>query len=396
VATAALRRRLQLVLLRDPGYISLSVRWLGWLIGLGTVLLGASPPENLQGAPAALALSGGQLLFLSLHPGWLRFEPGRDLWSFAALLRPAADLLIALGCLYLTGGWNSPMYHFAVTVVLAPSLRYGILGALAAASSFTLGFMATVRATPLGFAPAYLGDGSPGPDLLSTPANPLMIGLFAAFLGEVLQRLQFERSRAEALAAAQERARMAADIHDGVAQTLFMLTMSLESGLVMAQKEGAEKTSRHLESLAPISRKALLELRNAMHNLEPLAAGEQSLAQAVGQLVRDYQSAMTCRLSCRVEEGFEAPGERSSALFRMLQEALTNACHHAQASTIEVRLGSPSPRAVTVRDDGKGFDPERVCRGRGLDNLKSRAEDAGMSFEIGSNPEGGTFVQIGW
>jgi two-component system sensor histidine kinase DegS len=253
-----------------------------------------------------------------------------------------------------------------------------------------------VKATPLGFAPAYLSDGSPGPDLISAPANPLLIGLFAAFLGEVLQRLQIERARAESLAAAQERARLARDIHDGVAQTLFMLTMSLESGLLMAQKEGAEKTARHLESLAPISRKALLELRNAMHNVEPLAAGTQTLAQAVQQLIRDYQSATGCQLQLTQDEGFEPPGERASALFRMIQEALTNACHHSEAKTIQVRLHR---KTVSVTDDGKGFDYSMVRRGRGLDNLKSRAEETGMTFSIGPDAQNGgvgTRAEISW
>lgn len=388
------RQRLQEVLLRDPIYISLSIRWLGWLIGLGTVLLGALPPENLAGAPWALAVGGSQLMFLSLNPRWLRFEVGKHHWTRGALFRPAADLAIALFCLYISGGWNSPMYHFAVTVVLAPSLRYGLIGACVSATAFTVGYLATVAATPLGFTPAYLAPGKPGPDLISTPANPLLMGLFAAFLGEVLQRLQLERARAEALAAAQERARLARDIHDGVAQTLFMLTMSLESGLVMAQKEQAERTARHLESLTPISRKALLELRNAMHNVEPLAAGEQTLGQAVAQLIRDYQSATGCALTLEEEPGFVAPAELASVLFRMIQEALTNACHHAQAKSIRVRLWG---RSASVIDDGKGFDPSGVRRGRGLDNLKARAQESGMTFAIGPEESGvGTRVEFGW
>lgn len=390
-----LREKLQEALLRDPGYISLSIRWLAYLMGLATVLGGALPAENLKGAPLALTLAGTQLILLTINPGWLRFEVGKQPWTHGALLRPTADLAIALLCLYMTGGWHSPLYHFAVTMVLAPSLRYGLVGALLASSAFTVGYLSTIMATPAGFSPAYLPDGSPGPDLISTPANPFLIALFAAFLGEVLHRLQLERARAESLAAAQERARLARDIHDGVAQTLFMLTMSLESGRVMAQKEGASKTAVHLESLSPIARKALLELRNAMHNVGPLAAGEQTLGQALQQLLRDYQSATGCRLTLVEEENFSPPGTHTSSLFRMLQEALTNACHHAQASSIEVRLKG---RSASVRDDGRGIDLSRIKRGRGLDNLKSRAEETGMTFSIGPDTDTGqgTRAEISW
>ncbi len=388
------REKLQERLLRDPGYISLSIRWLCWLVGLSTVLLGAAPAANLTNAAGALFLSGGQLTLLSLNPSWLRYEVGQTSWKRGALLRPLADLTIGLTCVYLTGGWNSPLYHFAVTSVLAPSLRYGLAGAVASTLAFGIGYGAVIWATPNGFAPAFLPDGRPGPDLLSTPANPLLIALFAAFLGEVLQRLHLERARAEALAAAHERARLARDIHDGVAQTLFMLTMSLESGLVMAQKEGAEKTSRHLEKLTPVSRKALLELRNAMHNVEPLAAGQQSLAQALKQLIRDYQSAIACPLQLTELPDFQPPTEHASTVFRMAQEALTNACHHAEADHIEVRL---SGRRLCVSDNGKGIDPATLKRGRGLDNLKARAAEASLELALLPGADGrGTQVEIGW
>lgn len=386
------RQRLQEILRRDPGYISLSIRWLAWLVGLGTVLLKAAPAENLDGASWALMLSGGQLLLLTFNPRWLRFEVGKERLTRGALWRPAADLLIALVCLHLTGGWDSPLYLFAVTVVLAPSLRYGLFGALGASSAFLVGYYAVVLASARGLSPAFI-DGRPGPDFVSTPANPFLIALFAAFLGEVLQRLRAERARSESLAAAHERARLARDIHDGVAQTLFMLTMSLENGQVLAQKEGAEKTTRHLQSLTPVARKALLELRNAMHNVEPLAAGEQTLAQALRQLVRDYQSAVGCRLRLEEDDDFQEPEQHVSALFRMIQEALTNACHHAEASTIVVSL---SGRRAAVCDDGKGLDLEKVQRGRGLDNLKARAEENGMSLTLGPNTHTGTKVEIGW
>lgn len=388
------REGLQEKLLRDPGYISLSIRWLGFVIGLGVVILGAAPDPNLRGAPLALALAGGQLALLTVNPKWLRFELGNDPLNHGTFLRPAADLAIALTTVYLTGGWNSPMYNFAVTMVLAPSLRYGLRGAFFSAGAFTVGYFFTVALTPNGFAAAYLADGRPGPTLVSTPLNPLMIALFAAFLGEVLQRLRVERDRAEALAAAHERARLARDIHDGVAQTLFMLTMSLENGQVMAQKEGAGKTAAHLDSLTPIARKALLELRNAMHNVESLAAGQQSLSQAVSQLLRDYQSATGCRLELAEEADFAPPpAELQTGLFRMIQETVTNACHHAQAQTITVVLRAG---LVSIRDDGQGFDPAKVKRGRGLENLKKRAEELGMTLELATSPGDGAVVTIRW
>ena len=390
-----MRQRLQKILLRDPGTISLVIRWLGWLIAFAIVIFKAAPSENLQGAPLALVVSGCQLLILTTNPDVLRFEFGTESFTRGAILRPLADLSIALWCVYTTGGWNSPFYHFAVTTVLAPSLRYGIYGALFVTGAYTAGFIATVSLTAQGFAPAYLADGHPGPDLISTPLNPLMISVFAAFLGEVLHRLRVESARAEALAAAEERAKMSRDIHDGVAQTLFMLTMSLETGQVLASKEGAQKTSSHLERLTPIARKALLELRNTMHNIEPLERGRQTLPQAVGQLVRDYQSATECALEFEVSADFSPPDKGASDIFRMVQESLANACHHADAQTIKIHLGDPHSQGLSVVDNGRGFDPETVRRGRGLNNLKTRATE--LDVELRFIPaEPGTRMELSW
>ena len=173
-----------------------------------------------------------------------------------------------------------------------------------------------------------------------------------------------------------------------------MLTMSLENGQVMAQKEGAVKTATHLSSLTPIAQKALLELRNAMHNVESLAAGEQTLPQAVKQLLRDYQSATGCTLRMTgAEVSGLPPGLAQSGLFRMIQESVTNACHHAKAQTISVEF---EPSVVRIRDDGMGFDPALIKPGRGLANLKERASELGMALEFDTGPGRGTVVEIRW
>lgn len=391
-APATFRQRLQERLIRDPGYISLSARWLGWLVAL--LQLPPTPSPLDPAIALAFLLSGLQLTLLSAFPSWVRFEIGRAQLGFGAFWRPSLDLVVALSCLYLSGGWSSPLYLFAATVVLAPSLRYGLLGASLSSGAFLVGYLATVTLTPTGFHLAFLPSGHPSPDLIGAFATPLVLAVFAAFLGEVLQRLRHHQARAERLAAWEERDRLAREIHDGVAQTLFMLTMSLESGLLMAQKEGAQRTASHLEALTPIARKALLELRNAMHQQEALALGEKSLPEALEQLIRDYRSATGCRLELTVRDHQPPPQPHRTTLFRMLQESLSNACHHAQADRIEVIL---ERRSARVRDDGCGFDPAQTQPGRGLANLAARAQEANMTLRW-SRPEqhSGTEVEIGW
>ncbi|MCA9778345.1 MAG: histidine kinase dimerization/phosphoacceptor domain-containing protein, partial [Candidatus Eremiobacteraeota bacterium] len=240
------RERLRELLVREPSLVSLTLRWFGWLVALIIVILRAAPEVNLKDAPWVLALTFVQLALMSLYPRFMRDRLTPGIEKKVPLLWPFVDSLIAAWSIYQTGGWDSPFYHFGVTVVLGPSLRFGILGALVSSSFFSFLFLLVVKLTQSGFSPAYAGDQAE-PDLISSPLNPLMIALYAAFLGEVLKKLRREMKRSSILAAENERARMARDIHDGVSQTLFMLAMSLETGQVLAQKEKAEKTREHLE-----------------------------------------------------------------------------------------------------------------------------------------------------
>lgn len=385
------RERLRELLVREPSLVSLTLRWFGWLVALIIVILRAAPEVNLKDAPWVLALTFVQLALMSLYPRFMRDRLTPGIEKKVPLLWPFVDSLIAAWSIYQTGGWDSPFYHFGVTVVLGPSLRFGILGALVSSSFFSFLFLLVVKLTQSGFSPAYAGDQAE-PDLISSPLNPLMIALYAAFLGEVLKKLRREMKRSSILAAENERARMARDIHDGVSQTLFMLAMSLETGQVLAQKEKAEKTREHLEKITPVAQKALLELRNAMHDVEPLAEGRQTLEQAVEQLARDYRSATGQNIEFSVADGFQCAPTVASVLFRITQEALSNACQHSGGTLIEVVL---SPGKLSISDNGRGFDQNQVKRGRGLGNLEKRAAEALIYYELKTS-EKGTNVVLCW
>jgi signal transduction histidine kinase len=385
------RERLRELLVKEPSFISLTLRWFGWLVAFVIVVARSAPELNLKDAPWVLAITGGQLLLMSLYPKYMRPRLKPEDEQKVPQLWPLIDIAIAVWSIYQTGGWDSPFYHFGVTVVLGPSLRFGLMGALLSSTLFSALFLLVVKLTQAGFSPAYAGMHAE-PDLISSPLNPLMIGLYAAFLGEVLKKLRREMERSSILAAENERARMARDIHDGVSQTLFMLTMSLETGQVLAQKENAAKTQAHLEKLTPVAQKALIELRNAMHDVEPLAEGRQSLDKAVEQLTRDYRSATGLNIEFSVCEDFCCPAHLASVLFRISQEALSNACQHSGGTEINVGLNHGE---LIIEDNGTGFDQETIKRGRGLGNLEKRADEAQIDYSLETGA-GGTRVVLRW
>lgn len=383
--------RLRTLLVSEPVFISLALRWFGWIVALAVILMEAAPAANLLHANEVLVVTGIALVCMTIYPGSMRAYRPVSLDKISPILWPVLDTLIALWSVYRSGGWDSPFYHFAITVVLAPSLRFGLAGALVSSTLYSAGYIAVVHYTELGFDPAYPG-GQARPDLVSTPLNPLMIALYAAFLGEVLKKLRREMERSRYLAAENERARMARDIHDGVSQTLFMLSMSLETGQILAEKEQAEKTSKHLRKLLPVAQKALIELRNAMYNVEPLSQGEQTLAEALEQLTRDYRSASRMEIEFQVSPRFDCPPALASELFRMSQEALSNACQHSGGSAVKVSL---APGCLTIEDNGTGFERGSIKPGRGLGNLEDRAKERGVEFSLESGPEG-TRVTLRW
>ena len=385
------REQLRATLVQEPSLISLTLRWFGWFVALAIYLLNAAPTVNLANTPPVLVVTSVHLFLMTIYPRYMRGRLSKKLSQKIPALWPVLDGSIAIWSIYQTGGWDSPFYHYGVTVVLAPSLRFGLLGALLSSTAFSIAFMIVVKMTEQGFSPAYAGNQAE-PDLVSSPLNPLMIALYAAFLGEVLKKLRREMERSKILAAENERARMAADIHDGVSQTLFMLSMSLETGKILAQKEEAGKTAGHLEKLIPVAQKALIELRNAMYSVEPLAEGKQTLAEAVTQLARDYRSATGKDVECHLADNFSCSTQLSSELFRMTQEALSNACQHSGGDKINVMLSETS---IQVVDNGKGFDPNSIKPGRGLGNLQKRAEDQGITLEFASG-ESGTTVTFRW
>lgn len=355
------------------------------------VIAGAAPELNLRDAPMVLGVTGIYLVLMSLYPRFVRPRLKPQTEKLVPAIWPLFDTMVAVWSIYQTGGWDSPFYHFGVTVVLGPSLRFGLVGALLSSTFFTALFLMVIKMTQAGFGPAYAGTQAE-PDLISSPLNPLMIGLYAAFLGEVLKKLRREMERSAVLAAENERARLARDIHDGVSQTLFMLAMSLETGQVLAQKEEAPKTRAHLEMLTPVAQKALIELRNAMHDVEPLAEGSQTLDKAVEQLARDYRSATGQNIEFTATDGFQCPPSVASVVFRMCQEALSNACQHSGASLIRVDLAKGE---LVVQDNGSGFDQTRIKRGRGLGNLEKRAEEARIEYAMETGKDG-TRVVLRW
>ncbi|WER45977.1 cache domain-containing protein [Cupriavidus sp. WKF15] len=198
----------------------------------------------------------------------------------------------------------------------------------------------------------------------------------------------------------EERARLSRELHDGISQLLVSVKLVLEAAanrLRLAPAEGA--------AVAPVLGMALNrldtvfnEVRRVARNLRPALLDDLGIFAALQHLAREMQAGSQLQISvAQAGTPRELPDEQATALYRIVQEALTNVERHAGARKVTVALAfDPDATRLTVRDDGCGFDVARMQvdprRGIGLRNLRERIAALGGQFGIVSGI-GGTELQ---
>ncbi|AVS69769.1 histidine kinase [Paracidovorax avenae] len=195
----------------------------------------------------------------------------------------------------------------------------------------------------------------------------------------------------------EERVRVARELHDGVVQVLVSSKFLLETAQVQWAARAAHAPRDMLDHGLERLNDALLEIRRVSHGLRPALLDDLGLAPALALMAQEVeeQGAFSVRFVLRGPAG-PLPTSHGTALFRIAQEALTNARMHACATHVEVALRFTRWRvSLSVRDDGRGFDVQRVQRdgqgGIGLRNMRERIEGLGGRFAIASG-RGGTRI----
>jgi signal transduction histidine kinase len=206
------------------------------------------------------------------------------------------------------------------------------------------------------------------------------------------------RARAADLAASEERARLARELHDSVTQALFSMTLQTRAAELLLERDPAAAAEK-LASLRDLQRDALAEMRSLIFELRPSGIAEQGLVHAL----RTHTAAIEGRIGLPV--AFETtlpagpsgvPLDVEEAVYRIAQEALHNVVRHARARRVEVRLGADEREVrLSVVDDGVGFDPDAVPPGHlGVDGMRARAERLGGSLSIETGPGAGTSLAV--
>ncbi|MFF7111078.1 sensor histidine kinase [Streptomyces albogriseolus] len=337
--------------------------WQGWLLGAATAVpliwrrrapcaaawavSVATPAQALYHAPPPDVMYGGMVV----------------LYTMAAQARPWQRRLMLTG--WIVGGVVT-MQHQAHQAPF--EYAFHLMGLVAA---YALGMLARVQRA------------------------------YTAELEDRARRLERERAADTARARAEERARIARDMHDILAHAVSLMVVQAEAGPVVVRKD-PDRAEATFDTIAAAGRDAMAQLRRILGVLkeEPPDgdSGSPRLPQpgvtALPELVRLVRRSTGLRAELRTSgEPRPLSSDTEVAAYRVVQEALTNTVKHARASRALVRLDWADDHvSLTVTDDGRG--PSGGPGGHGLIGIRERAAACGGSAETGEAPGGGFRVVV--
>ncbi|HEX4152132.1 MAG TPA: ATP-binding protein [Steroidobacteraceae bacterium] len=189
-----------------------------------------------------------------------------------------------------------------------------------------------------------------------------------------------------------ERARIGADLHDGLGQELTGLALLLGGIATRAAQEGS-MLAGELRELSSLASKSIETVREIAHGLLPLKMNHIGFRQLLRRLARSMRATFGVRVNIRFQgENAHMPvGETAEHLYRIAQEAVANAVKHGRAKHVTLRLSASGARIVfAASDDGTGIDPERHGEGMGLQIMRYRTRMLGGLLDIQRRKTGGT------
>lgn len=228
--------------------------------------------------------------------------------------------------------------------------------------------------------------------LLTELANSTAIALDNARLYE----------QAERLAALEERQRIAADMHDGLAQTLSYLQIKTGQVADLLAQNALADAGPHLDEIAAALDRAGLDVRRSIASLQAEIEPLRALQEQLGDLIVEFAGSGGPPVELIAPEvPLMMAADEASQVLRIAQEALHNARRHAGAAKVTLRLDQDGDRhRITVQDDGCGFDlAETALNGKGhfgLSVMRARAARLGGELTIQSAPGHGTQVILTW
>ncbi|MGW0736117.1 GAF domain-containing sensor histidine kinase [Streptomyces sp. NPDC002851] len=229
-----------------------------------------------------------------------------------------------------------------------------------------------------------------------TEDDERLLGILAQHAAIALTNARlYERSRE--LTIAEERSRLAHELHDAVSQKLFSLRLTAQAAAALVDRDPG-RAKGELQQVAALAAEAADELRAAVVELRPAALDEDGLVATLRTQVQVVDRAHAASVTFDADGVRALPAAQEEALLRVAQEALHNALRHSGADRVRVALSKRGQgAALHVTDDGSGFDPwavRRAGRHLGLVSMRDRASGVGGRLTVQSEPGKGTTIEM--
>lgn len=200
----------------------------------------------------------------------------------------------------------------------------------------------------------------------------------------------------EDLAALQERNRIAREIHDSVGHALTALNIQLQTTAKLWPID-PDQAQTFLAQAQRLGITAMQEVRQSVSALRVEDQPEESIELAIATLVDDFRHSTAVAIDTQLQISADLSPQTTKTLYRLVQEALTNICKHAQATSVQLAIATETDSVhLTIRDNGQGFVPDRTPSGYGLQGMQERISALGGRFDLSSAPGAGCqiYVQI--
>ena len=201
------------------------------------------------------------------------------------------------------------------------------------------------------------------------------------------------------LAVAEERLRIAHEMHDGLAQVLAYVNTKAQAVKGFLASGRPEEATKQLDQLAAAAREVYADVRESIIGLRSAAVPGRTVTDLLQDYVNTWQAHTAVDCDLRIDGAPRLTPNAQLQLLRIVQESLANVRKHANATTVTLSIAQgDSALRVTIEDNGAGFRPGELGRAElprfGLSTMRERAETIGGTFLLDSTPGSGTRVTI--
>lgn len=213
-------------------------------------------------------------------------------------------------------------------------------------------------------------------------------------LADAHAQLQQYSEKIEDLAAAQERTRIARNIHDSLGHALTSLNIQLQTAAKLWEKEPIQSRS-FLTQAQELGKMAMQEVRASISTLREDASDERPLESKIETLVDDFRKGTGLAIDLNTSHCGSVPLPVAKTVYRIVQEALTNIFKHAQAAQVQIQLNNTQEILhLTVKDNGKGFDANKKNCGFGLLGIQERVAAVKGRYQLKTSPGKGCQIEV--